>query len=84
MVENAGLEIVPHRGGSLWGLPLALVSPSCTMAESFPEGSPLLEAMTPRFENGDYPGVERTGVRDRANRGDGLSSTATLSPHRLR
>lgn len=61
LVEGAGLEIIPHRGGSAWGLPIALISPSCTMAESFPTGSVLLEAMSPAIENGfvlasDAPG----------------------------
>ena len=54
LVEAAGLELVPHRGGSLWGLPLALTSPSCTMAESFPAGSALLDAMKPRADGGDF------------------------------
>jgi len=52
LVENAGLEIIPHRGGSSWGFPIALTSPSCTMAESFPEGSEILDAMSCRVENG--------------------------------
>ena len=76
MVEDAGLELVPHRGGSLWGLPLALTSPSCTMAESFPEGSPLLEAMTPRFEQGDYLASNEPGF------GTGLNEAMVLD-HRL-
>ncbi len=53
VVEDAGLELVPHRGGSSWGLPIALTAPSCTMAESFAAGSPILEAMTPVIEDGD-------------------------------
>jgi len=53
LVETAGLEIIPHRGGSSWGLPIALTSPSCTMAESFPAGSAILDAMSPATENGD-------------------------------
>ncbi len=54
LVESAGLEIIPHRGGSVWGIPIALTSPSCTMAETFPAGSTLLGAMTAPFEDGDY------------------------------
>ena len=54
LVEAAGLEMMPHRGGSVWGLPIALTSPSCTMAESFPAGSPVLDAMTPKVDRGDY------------------------------
>ena len=53
LVEAAGLELIPHRGGSVWGLPIALTAASCTMAESFPAGSPILEAMSPPFDNGD-------------------------------
>ena len=52
LVEAAGLEIIPHRGGSCWGFPIALTSPSCTMAESFPEGSVILDAMSCPVENG--------------------------------
>jgi L-rhamnonate dehydratase len=65
LVENAGLEVNPHRGGSLWGLPLALTSPSCVMAESFPGGSELLEAMTPEFDAGDYLAPEGPGFGTR-------------------
>lgn len=61
LVEAAGLEMIPHRGGRLWGLPIALTSPSCTMAESFPSGSVLLEAMTPQTENGDFLAPEGPG-----------------------
>ena len=53
LVEAAGLEIIPHRGGSSWGFPIALTSPSCTMAESFPEGSAILDAMSCPVENGE-------------------------------
>ena len=52
LVEAAGLEIIPHRGGSSWGFPIAITSPSCTMAESFPEGSEILNAMSCSVENG--------------------------------
>lgn len=65
LVEDAGLEINPHRGGSLWGLPLALTSPSCVMAESFPGGSELLEAMTPQLEGGDYLAPDGPGFGTR-------------------
>ena len=54
LVEGAGLELIPHRGGSVWGLPIALTARTCTMAESFPAGSPILDAMSPRFDAGDY------------------------------
>ena len=54
LVEGAGLELIPHRGGSVWGLPIALTARTCTMAESFPTGSPILDAMSPPFADGDY------------------------------
>ena len=52
LVEGAGLELIPHRGASSWGFPIALTSASCTMAESFPEGSANLDAMSCHVENG--------------------------------
>jgi L-rhamnonate dehydratase len=52
LVEAANLEIIPHRGGSSWGFPVALNSPSCSMAESFPVGSDILDAMSCKVENG--------------------------------
>ena len=61
LVEAAGLEIVPHRGGSAWGIPIALTSPSCTMAESFPAGSTILDAMSPTVENGEVLAPEGPG-----------------------
>ena len=54
LVEGAGLELIPHRGGSVWGLPIALTARTCTMAESFPAGSPILDAMSARADNGDF------------------------------
>ena len=54
LVEGAGLELIPHRGGSVWGLPVALTASTCTMAESFPAGSPILDAMTPPLNDGHY------------------------------
>lgn len=54
LVENAGLTLTPHRGGSLWGLPVALIASNCSMAEGFPSGSPILDAMTPLSDSGDY------------------------------
>jgi len=52
LVEGAKLELIPHRGASSWGFPIALTSASCSMAESFPEGSAILDAMSCRVENG--------------------------------
>ena len=52
LVAAAGREIIPHRGGSCWGFPIALTSPSCSMAESFPEGSEILDAMSCDVDKG--------------------------------
>lgn len=52
-----GLEFTPHRGGSLYGLPLCLSSTKCRWAESFgtnDTGNELMEAMTAPSEGGYY------------------------------
>ena len=58
MTGERGLPFIPHRGGSLWGLPLVLSTPHCPLAESFGTGDPnandLMLAMTPRFDDGHY------------------------------
>ena len=76
LVEAAGLELIPHRGGSLWGLPISLTAPSCTMAESFATGSPILDAMQAPFENGDFLAPTEPGF------GTGLTEEMVLD-HRL-
>ncbi len=52
LVEAAKLEFIPHRGASSWGFPIALNAPSCSMAESFPVGSAILDAMSCEVVNG--------------------------------
>lgn len=52
LVEGANLELIPHRGASCWGFPLALNARSCSMAESFDVGSPMLAAMSCEVVNG--------------------------------
>lgn len=57
MSAAKGLTFIPHRGGSLYGLPLVLSSTNCPMAESFGTGdsaSDLMLAMSARFEKGYY------------------------------
>ena len=61
LVESADLELIPHRGASSWGFPIALTSPSCTMAESFPEGSAILDAMSCKVENGYVVAPQKPG-----------------------
>ena len=58
------LTFLPHRGGSLFGLPLVLSSPNCPMAESFGTGdaaSDLMLAMTAKFDKGHYFPPEKPG-----------------------
>jgi L-alanine-DL-glutamate epimerase-like enolase superfamily enzyme len=57
MALEHDLEFTPHRGGSLYGLPLCLSSTKCHWAESFDtndSGTELMKAMTAHFENGYY------------------------------
>lgn len=64
MSEARGLTFIPHRGGSLYGLPLVLSSTNCPMAESFGTGdsaSDLMLAMSARFEKGYYYPSEKPG-----------------------
>ena len=59
-----GLPVVPHRGGSPYGLAVILSTPNCTMAESFgtlESPNELLAAMTARFEGGYYYPHEKPG-----------------------
>ena len=76
-VEAAGLELVPHRGGSLWGLPISLTAPSCTMAESFATGSAILDTMQAPFDDGDFLAPREPGF------GTKLTEEMVLD-HRLR
>jgi L-rhamnonate dehydratase len=64
MADEHDLEFIPHRGGSLYGLPLALSSTKCKWAESFgtgDQGTELMEAMTAPFENGYYLPSDKPG-----------------------
>jgi len=65
MAAEHNLEFTPHRGGSLYGLPLSLSSPQCRWAESFgtgdDRGTELMQAMTAPFEDGFYYPPEKPG-----------------------
>lgn len=54
------LPLIPHRGGSVYGLHFILATAHCDLAESFGIGEPgndIMQTMSPRFENGYlYPG----------------------------
>jgi L-alanine-DL-glutamate epimerase-like enolase superfamily enzyme len=56
--------MAPHRGGSPYGLSVILTTPNCVLAESFgtlESSSPIMTAMTSRFEHGYYYPSERPG-----------------------
>jgi L-rhamnonate dehydratase len=55
LADRAGLPLVPHRGGSRFGIHFIMATPSCQLAESFgigEHGNELMQALTPRFEKG--------------------------------
>jgi L-rhamnonate dehydratase len=57
MAAEHGLEFTPHRGGSLYGLPLCLNSAQCRWAESFGTNEPssdLMAAMMSPYRDGFY------------------------------
>ena len=59
-----GLIFMPHRGGSLYGLPLVLSTPGAPLAESFgagDEGNDLMLAMSAKLERGHYLPPEKPG-----------------------
>jgi L-alanine-DL-glutamate epimerase-like enolase superfamily enzyme len=64
MAAAHGLEFTPHRGGSLYGLPLCLSSSQCKWAESFgttDNGTDLMDAMSATFEKGYYLPSDKPG-----------------------
>jgi L-rhamnonate dehydratase len=64
MAADHLLPFIPHRGGSLFGLPSALNAPHCTIAESFgtgDNGTDLMTAMTAPFRDGFYSPSEKPG-----------------------
>ncbi len=64
LAAERDLPFIPHRGGSLFGLPLVLATPHSPLAESFgtgDDGTDLMVAMTPRFEKGHYYPSENPG-----------------------
>ena len=68
LAQAAQLPIIPHRGGSLFGLHFILATPNCNLAESFGIGEPgneMMQAMSPKFSDGhiypsDLPGFGLT------------------------
>lgn len=55
--SDAGIPILPHRGGSVFAMQLITASDNCPMAESFGTGEPgneMMELLTAPFERGSY------------------------------
>jgi L-rhamnonate dehydratase len=66
------LPVVPHRGGSPYGLAAILSTPNCPLAESFgtlESPNELLQTMTARFEDGYYYPHEKPGFGVDLNEG---------------
>ena len=64
MAAEHSLPIIPHRGGSLYGLSLVFATPHCPLAESFgtgDNGTELMEAMSGRYRDGYYYPSEKPG-----------------------
>ena len=64
MAAEYSLPIIPHRGGSLYGLSLVFATPHCPLAESFgtgDTGTELMDAMSGRFRDGFYYPSEKPG-----------------------
>jgi L-rhamnonate dehydratase len=65
LARAAGLTVMPHRGGSLFGIHLAIANADIPMAESFgtaESGNELMEVFTPRFVKGEYLAPEGAGL----------------------
>jgi L-rhamnonate dehydratase len=55
--EAGKIPLMPHRGGSVYGMSLMLAMRAASMAESFgtgESGNELMELLTPRLEKGHY------------------------------
>jgi len=59
------VPVIPHRGGSVFGMQLIITSENCPMAESFGTGEPgneLMNLFTSPFENGFYRAPSGPGI----------------------
>ena len=55
--EAAGVAVIPHRGGSVYGMTLLLTSRAASLAESFgtgDSGNEVMELLTPKLVDGHY------------------------------
>jgi L-rhamnonate dehydratase len=65
LAKAAKLPLMPHRGGSLFAIHLAIANAEIPMAESFgtaESGNELMELFTPAFEKGRYLAPEKPGL----------------------
>jgi L-alanine-DL-glutamate epimerase-like enolase superfamily enzyme len=59
------VPVIPHRGGSVFGMQLIIASDNCPMAESFGTGEPgneMMSLFTSPFEKGYYRAPEGPGM----------------------
>ena len=65
IAKAAALTLMPHRGGSLFAIHLAVARPEIPIAESFGTGEPgneMMQALTPAFEKGHYLAPSKPGL----------------------
>ena len=65
LAKAAALPLMPHRGGSLFAIHLAVARPEIPIAESFGTGEPgneMMQALTPAFQSGYYLAPEKPGL----------------------
>lgn len=65
LANAAGLPVMPHRGGSLFAIHLAIAHKEIPLAESFgtgEDGNELMELFTPVCEKGHYLAPTRPGL----------------------
>ena len=59
------VPLIPHRGGSVFGMQLIVASANCPLAESFGTGEPgneLMDLLTSPFEKGYYRAPQGAGM----------------------
>lgn len=65
IAQAHGIPVMPHRGGSVFGIHLVLAHANCPMAESFGTGEPgneIMARLTPPFRDGFYWPPEAPGL----------------------
>lgn len=65
IAQAYGVPVMPHRGGSIFSIHLAIAHSNCPMAESFgtaETGNELMEMLTPQFKDGFYLPPDRPGI----------------------